>query len=38
MLSKDAIADVVEIFAGHDFYRPAHETDLRVDPRSVRPG
>ncbi|MFD3485228.1 replicative DNA helicase [Streptomyces sp. NPDC058665] len=26
LLSKDAIADVVEIIKGHDFYRPAHET------------
>ncbi|MEV6108499.1 replicative DNA helicase [Streptomyces sp. NPDC051940] len=26
MLSKDAIADVVEVLKGHDFYRPAHET------------
>ena len=26
MLSKDAIADVVEMVRGHDFYRPAHET------------
>ncbi|GHK03602.1 replicative DNA helicase [Streptomyces sp. Y2F8-2] len=26
LLSKDAIADVVEILKGHDFYRPAHET------------
>ncbi|HIW99096.1 MAG TPA: replicative DNA helicase, partial [Candidatus Nesterenkonia stercoripullorum] len=25
MLSKDAIADVVEILRGTDFYRPAHE-------------
>ena len=25
MLSKDAIADVVEVVRGHDFYRPAHE-------------
>ena len=25
-MSKDAIADVVEILRGHDFYRPAHET------------
>lgn len=25
LLSKDAIADVVEILKGHDFYRPAHE-------------
>lgn len=25
MLSKDAIADVVEQVRGHDFYRPAHE-------------
>ena len=26
LLSKDAIADVVEVLKGHDFYRPAHET------------
>ncbi|MFG2640976.1 replicative DNA helicase [Streptomyces sp. NPDC048370] len=26
LLSKDAIADVVEIIKGHDFYKPAHET------------
>ncbi|MCZ2525132.1 replicative DNA helicase [Streptomyces sp. SCUT-3] len=26
MLSKDAIADVVEVIKGDDFYRPAHET------------
>jgi replicative DNA helicase len=25
MLSKDAIADVVEVLRGGDFYRPAHE-------------
>jgi len=25
LLSKDAIADVVEVVRGHDFYRPAHE-------------
>ncbi|MGO2585680.1 MAG: DnaB-like helicase N-terminal domain-containing protein, partial [Brachybacterium tyrofermentans] len=25
MLSKDAIADVVETLQGNDFYRPAHE-------------
>ena len=25
MLSKDAIADVVELLKGRDFYRPAHE-------------
>jgi replicative DNA helicase len=25
MLSKDAIADVVEVLRGNDFYRPAHE-------------
>lgn len=25
LLSKDAIADVVEVLRGHDFYRPAHE-------------
>jgi replicative DNA helicase len=26
LLSKDAIADVVEVLRGQDFYRPAHET------------
>ncbi|MGY0060046.1 replicative DNA helicase [Streptomyces sp. LZ34] len=26
LLSKDAIADVVEVLKGNDFYRPAHET------------
>ncbi|OEU96149.1 replicative DNA helicase [Streptomyces oceani] len=26
LLSKDAIADVVEVLKGHDFYRPAHQT------------
>ena len=26
LLSKDAIADVVEQLSGSDFYRPAHET------------
>ncbi|SEC97435.1 primary replicative DNA helicase [Streptomyces sp. TLI_105] len=26
LLSKDAIADVVEIIKGNDFYKPAHET------------
>jgi replicative DNA helicase len=33
LLSKDAIADVVEILKGHDFYKPAHETiyDAIVD-------
>ncbi|MGY1690105.1 replicative DNA helicase [Geodermatophilus sp. SYSU D01105] len=25
LLSKDAIADVVEVLAGNDFYRPAHQ-------------
>ncbi len=25
MLSKDAIADSIEVVRGHDFYRPAHE-------------
>ncbi len=25
LLNKDAIADVLEILKGHDFYRPAHE-------------
>src|SRR4051812_45708686 len=33
LLSKDAIADVVETVRGTDFYRPAHETiyDAIVD-------
>ena len=33
LLSKDAIADVVEVLRGVDFYRPAHETiyDAIVD-------
>lgn len=26
LLSKDAIADVLEVLRGHDFYKPAHET------------
>lgn len=26
LLSKDAIADVVETLRGNDFYRPAHQT------------
>src|ERR1700760_1101040 len=26
LISKDAIADVLEVAKGHDFYRPAHET------------
>ena len=26
LLSKDAIADVVEVLQGPDFYRPAHQT------------
>ncbi|WP_344922644.1 DnaB-like helicase N-terminal domain-containing protein, partial [Plantactinospora mayteni] len=26
LLSKDAIADVVEVLRGRDFYKPAHET------------
>src|SRR5262247_3982091 len=25
MLSKDAIADVVEVLRGHDFYKPVHQ-------------
>ena len=25
LMSKDAIADVIEVVRGHDFYRPAHE-------------
>ena len=33
MLSKDAIADVVEVIRGTDFYRPAHQTifDMILD-------
>jgi replicative DNA helicase len=33
LISKDAIADVVESVRGGDFYRPAHETiyDAMVD-------
>ncbi len=33
LLSKDAIADVVEVLKGTDFYRPAHETvyDAMID-------
>ncbi|MGZ4429413.1 MAG: DnaB-like helicase N-terminal domain-containing protein, partial [Nocardioidaceae bacterium] len=33
LLSKDAIADVIESVRGTDFYRPAHETiyDAMVD-------
>ena len=30
MLSKDAIADVVEALHGGDFYRPAHQTIFEV--------
>jgi replicative DNA helicase len=30
LLSKDAIADVVEIVRGNDFYRPAHQTIFEV--------
>ncbi len=28
MLSKDAIADVIEVIRERDFYRPAHELSL----------
>ncbi|MFP5252420.1 MAG: replicative DNA helicase [Actinomycetes bacterium] len=33
LLSKDAIADVIEAVRAHDFYKPAHETifDVMVD-------
>ena len=33
LLSKDAIADVIEVVRAHDFYKPAHETvfDAMVD-------
>ena len=37
LLSKDAIADVVEILRPGDFYRPAQPADLRRDPRHLRP-
>ena len=37
LLSKDAIADVVEVLRGVDFYRPAHELILRRGPRPLRP-
>ena len=37
LLSKDAIADCVEGLRGTDFYRPAHELDLRRGPRPLRP-
>ena len=30
LLSKDAIADVVEVVRAHDFYRPAHQTIFEV--------
>ena len=30
LLSKDAIADVVEALHGQDFYRPAHQTVFDV--------
>ena len=38
LLSKDAIADVVEVLRAGDFYRPAHADRLRRDPRPLRPG
>ena len=38
LLSKDAIADVVEILRTTDFYRPDHATIFDVDPRPVRAG
>ena len=34
LLSKDAIADVVEVLRGADFYKPAHET-IYDDDRST---
>ena len=36
LLSKDAIADVVEVLRPEDFYRPAHQT-VYDDPGSLRP-
>ena len=38
LLSKDAIADVVEALQGADFYRPGAPGHLRLRPRPVRPG
>ena len=38
LLSKDAIADVVEVLHGPDFYRPGAPGDLRLHPRPVRAG
>ena len=37
LLSKDAIADVVEILHSHDFYRPAHSDRLRGRAGPLRP-
>ncbi len=37
LLSKDAIADVVEVLREGDFYRPAHAGGLRGGARPVRP-
>ena len=37
LLSKDAIADVVEVLRPDDFYRPAHQTVYDVHPRPLRP-
>ena len=36
LLSKDAIADVVEVLRPDDFYRPAHQT-VSVSPRTLSP-
>ena len=37
LLSKDAIADVIESVRGGDFYRPAHETIYDAIDRPLRP-
>ncbi len=37
LLSKDAIADVLERLRPGDFYRPAHQNVYDADPGSVRP-
>ena len=37
LLSKDAIADVVEVLRSGDFYRPAHQVLYDTDPRPLRP-
>ena len=35
LLTKDAVADVIETVRGVDFYVPKHEIDLRRDPHAL---